>query len=75
VIGGSAAKQMRELTNTKWTKVQGLLFLLLGIAAAILVIWESPSLKVALLLALVICASVALTFCTLRHRALRGPEL
>ena len=45
---------MKDLTSATWIKVKGILFLLLGIAAAVLLVWENPSWKVALLLALAI---------------------
>ena len=45
---------MKDLTSAMWIKVKGLLFLLLGLAAAALLILENPSWKVAGLLALVI---------------------
>ena len=45
---------MKDLTSATWIKVKGILFLLLGIAAAVLLILENPSWKVAGLLALAI---------------------
>ena len=45
---------MKDLTSATWIKLKGILFLLLGIAAATLLILENPSWKVAGLLALVI---------------------
>lgn len=45
---------MKDLTSSAWIKVKGILFLLLGIAAAALLIMEQPTWKVAGLLALVI---------------------
>jgi len=45
---------MKDLTSATWIKVKGLLFLMLGIAVAALLILESPSWKVAGLLALAI---------------------
>ena len=45
---------MKDLTSAAWIKVKGILFLLLGISAAALLVWESPSWKVAGLLALAI---------------------
>ena len=45
---------MKDLTNATWIKVKGILFLLLGIAAAALLILENPGWKNAGLLALVI---------------------
>jgi hypothetical protein len=45
---------MRDLSNPFWIKLKGALFLLLGIAAVVLLWLEQPTLKAALLLALVI---------------------
>lgn len=45
---------MKDLTSTTWIKLKGALFLLLGLAAAILLWLDSPSLKTALLLALTV---------------------
>ena len=45
---------MKELTSAFWIKVKGLMFLLVGLAAATLLCLESPSLKVAFLLALTV---------------------
>lgn len=45
---------MKDLTSATWIKVKGILFLLLGLAAAALLILENPSWKVVGLLALVI---------------------
>ncbi len=45
---------MKDLTSVMWIKVKGILFLLLGIAAATLLVLEHPTWKVAFLLVLVI---------------------
>lgn len=45
---------MKDLTSATWIKVKGILFLLLGLAAAVLLILENPSWKIVGLLALVI---------------------
>jgi hypothetical protein len=45
---------MKDLTSATWIKVKGLLFLLIGIAAAFLIFLDSPNWKTAVLLALVI---------------------
>ena len=45
---------MKDLTSATWIKVKGILFLLLGLAAAALLILESPSWKAAGLLTLTI---------------------
>ena len=45
---------MKDLTSATWIKVKGILFLLLGIAAAALLILENPGWKTVGLLALAI---------------------
>ena len=45
---------MKDLTNPTWIKMKGLLFLLIGIAAAILIFLDNPNWKTAVLLALAI---------------------
>ncbi|HEY1663164.1 MAG TPA: hypothetical protein VGI03_12160 [Verrucomicrobiae bacterium] len=45
---------MKDLTNPIWIKLKGLLFLLIGITAAILIFLDEPNLKTAVLLALAI---------------------
>ena len=44
---------MKDLTSATWIKVKGILFLLLGIAAASLLVLKNPSWRVVGLLALV----------------------
>jgi hypothetical protein len=45
---------MKDLTSATWIKVKGILFLLLGVAAAALLILENPGWETIGLLALVI---------------------
>jgi hypothetical protein len=45
---------MKDLTNAFWIKLKGLLFLLIGIAAAALVFLDDPKWQTAVLLALTI---------------------
>jgi hypothetical protein len=45
---------MKDLASANWIKFKGLLFLLLGLAAVLLLWLEQPTLKVALLLALAV---------------------
>ena len=45
---------MKDLTSATWIKVKGILFLLLGIAAVVLLLLENPSWQTAFLLALVV---------------------
>jgi len=61
---------MKDLTNPMWIKLKGAMFLLLGIAAAILLWLEQPTLKMALLLALVIwcfCRAYYFAFYVIEH--------
>jgi len=41
---------MKELTNAKWIKAKGILFLLLGLLSAALLFLEHPALKTGLLI-------------------------
>jgi hypothetical protein len=43
---------VRNLANPTWIKIKGFLFLLLGLLAATLLLFEHPTMKVGLLLAL-----------------------
>ena len=45
---------MKDLTDPRWIKVKGVLFLLVGVLASVLLIVETTSVKVALLLAIAI---------------------
>jgi hypothetical protein len=45
---------MKDLSNPFWIKLKGLLFLFIGITAAVLVFLDSPNWKTAILLALAI---------------------
>ena len=42
---------MKDLTNPNWIKFKGILFLVVGLISSALLIFERPSLKVVLLLA------------------------
>jgi len=54
---------MKDITNPTWIKAKGILFLLLGIAAAALLVLEHPSWKVALLLALAVWCFCRFYYC------------
>ena len=54
---------MKDLTNPGWIKAKGILFLLLGLAAAALLVLEHPSWKVALLLALAVWCFCRFYYC------------
>ena len=45
---------MRDLTNPFWIKLKGLLFLFIGIAAAVLLFLDAPNLRTAILLVVAI---------------------
>jgi len=45
---------MKDLTSPAWIKLKGLLFLFIGITAAILIFLDNPSWKTAILLALAV---------------------
>ena len=47
---------MRDLSDPRWIKLKGLLFVLLGLASASLILLEVPSVRVGLLLAVAIWA-------------------
>ena len=61
---------MKDLSNPTWIKLKGLLFVLLGVAAAVLIWLEQPTLKVAALLVLVIwcfCRAYYFAFYVIEH--------
>jgi uncharacterized membrane protein len=45
---------MKDLTDPRWIKFKGVLFLIVGLLAAALLLLETPTLKVAVLLAVVV---------------------
>jgi hypothetical protein len=45
---------MKDLTDPRWIKIKGILFLFVGLIAAVLLYLEQPDLKVAVLLAIAI---------------------
>ena len=61
---------MKDLSNPTWIKLKGALFLLLGIAAAVLLWREHPTWKAALLLVLALgcfCRAYYFAFCVIEH--------
>jgi len=61
---------MKDLTNPRLIKLKGVLFLILGIASALLLILEHPTLKMGLLLALTIwcfCRVYYFAFYVIEH--------
>lgn len=51
-VDGNA--RMRDLTDPRWIKFKGILFLIVGVLASVLLILEAPTLRVAVLLAIAI---------------------
>jgi hypothetical protein len=47
---------MKDLTDARWIKLKAILFLIIGIGASVLLVLESPSLKICILLTLTVWA-------------------
>ncbi len=61
---------MKDLTNPRWIKFKGVLFLFVGIVSSLLLLLELPTLKVALLLALSVwcfCRAYYFAFYVIEH--------
>ena len=61
---------MKDLTDPRWIKCKGLLFLALGLVSSVLLVLEHPSLKVGLLLALAVwcfCRAYYFAFYVIEH--------
>jgi len=61
---------MKELTNSGWIKLKGLLFLMVGILSSLLLIFENPSLRIILLLGITIwcfCRFYYFAFYVIEH--------
>jgi len=61
---------MKDLTNWTWIKLKGLLFLLIGILAAVLIVLDNTTWKTAALLVLVIwsfCRFYYFAFYVIEH--------
>ncbi len=61
---------MKDLTDPRWIKLKGVLFLLLGIISALLIVLEQPSLKLTALLGLCVwafCRAYFFAFHVLQH--------
>ena len=61
---------MKDLTNPGWIKFKGILFLIVGLLAAILLFLETPTLRVAALLAIAIwcfCRFYYFAFYVIEH--------
>ena len=61
---------MKDLTDPFWIKLKGILFLIVGLLAAVLLVLESPSLKVGALLVISIwcfCRFYYFAFYVIQH--------
>ncbi len=61
---------MKDLTDPRWIKLKGILFLLIGVASAVLLILETPTFKVGVLLAISIwcfCRFYYFAFYVIEH--------
>ena len=61
---------MKDLTDPRWIKFKGVLFLLLGAFSALLIVLEQPSFKLAALLGLCVwafCRAYYFAFYVLQH--------
>ena len=61
---------MKDLTNPNWIKLKGLLFLVIGLLASVLLVLEHPSWKVGVLLAIVVwcfCRFYYFAFYVIEH--------
>ena len=61
---------MKDLTDPRWIKLKGILFLLIGVASAVLLILEAPTLRVGVLLAITVwcfCRFYYFAFYVIEH--------
>jgi hypothetical protein len=61
---------MKDLTNPRWIKLKGALFLLVGLLASALLLVEHPEIRTALLLAIAIwcfCRAYYFAFYVIEH--------
>lgn len=61
---------MKDLTNPKWIKFKGLLFLLVGLFSAMMLLLDHPSIRVGLLLAITVwcfCRFYYFAFYVIQH--------
>jgi len=54
---------MKELTDPKWIKAKGILFLLVGLSSSALLVVEHPEIKVAMLLGIAIWCFCRFYYC------------
>jgi hypothetical protein len=61
---------MKELTNPRWIKFKGILFLVVGLFASVLLVLEHPEIKVMLLLSIALwcfCRFYYFAFYVIEH--------
>jgi hypothetical protein len=61
---------MKNLTDPRWIKFKGILFLLVGLAASTLLLLEHPTIRVAVLLAILVwsfCRAYYFAFYVIEH--------
>jgi len=61
---------MKDLTNPNWIKAKGILFLVVGVLASVLLVLEHPTWKIVLLLALAVwcfCRFYYFAFYVIEH--------
>jgi hypothetical protein len=54
---------MKELTNARWIKAKGILFLFVGVWSSVLLLVEHPELKVGVLLAVTVWCFCRFYYC------------
>ena len=61
---------MKDLTDARWIKLKGIAFLVIGLLSATLLIFEAPTLKVGILLAITVwcfCRFYYFAFYVIEH--------
>jgi hypothetical protein len=61
---------MKDLTNPAWIKLKGILFLIIGLAASLLLVLEKPEIKIVVLLAIAVwcfCRFYYFAFYVIEH--------
>jgi hypothetical protein len=61
---------MKELTDPRWIKAKGVLFLVAGLAASVLLVAEHPEIRVVLLLSIAVwcfCRAYYFAFYVIEH--------
>ena len=52
--GYTSGARMKDLTDARWIKLKGILFLIIGLLSALLLVLEHPTVRVGVLLAITI---------------------